>query len=293
VILLFSGLGSAGELARPDVASGGRGFGVGSGAGTAAGPGRSGEGWEIRARASSSRRVVRTSAPRRRGAEGRAAGRGCQRRSRSPGRSTTREVVPAALDSAVRIATGARARRYAGARARLRPLAPAGCTSTTSRGDDTGRRLPTDDAGRPTTDTGSIARASAVVDGATRPHPPTDELILGRFLSSKGRAWTPTWRHRDCEASFTDCRAADVVGLTRQTGLTDVGEHFLVQFQPPVAPGLIPLRPRPVGAVRPRRLVSVTDGRCNAWTCVRRPAKRVDRNGELDRHDRLSACRSA
>jgi len=31
------------------------------GAGTAAGPGRSGEGWEIRARASSSRRVVRTS----------------------------------------------------------------------------------------------------------------------------------------------------------------------------------------------------------------------------------------
>jgi hypothetical protein len=233
-------------------------------------------------------------APRRRGAEGRATGRGCQRRSRSPGRSTTREVVPAALDSAVRIATGARARRFAGARARLRPLASAGCTSTTSRGDDTGRRLPTDDAGRPTTDTGSIAGASAVVDGATRPHPPTDELILGRFLSSKGPAWTPTWRHRDCEASFTDCRAAvDVVGLTRQTGLTDVGEHFLVQFQPPVAPGLIPLRPRPVGAVRPRRLVSVTDGRCNAWTCVRRPAKRVDRNGELDRHDRLSACRSA
>ena len=34
---------------------------MGSGAGTAAGPGRSGEEWEIRATASSSRRVVRTS----------------------------------------------------------------------------------------------------------------------------------------------------------------------------------------------------------------------------------------
>jgi hypothetical protein len=39
---------------------------------------------------------------------------------------TTREVVPAALDSAVRIATGSRFRRSAGARARLRPLAPTG-----------------------------------------------------------------------------------------------------------------------------------------------------------------------
>jgi hypothetical protein len=100
---------------------------MGSGAGTAAGPGRSGDGWEIRARASSSTRVVRTSHRDVAVLKGRAAGRGCQRRSRSPDRSTTREVVPAALDSAVRIATGARARRFAGARARLRPLAPAGC----------------------------------------------------------------------------------------------------------------------------------------------------------------------
>jgi hypothetical protein len=44
------------------------------GRGRPRGPGRSGEEWEIRARASSSRRVVDV-APRRRGAEGRAAGR--------------------------------------------------------------------------------------------------------------------------------------------------------------------------------------------------------------------------
>ncbi len=92
---------------------------MGLGAGTAAGPGRSGDGWAIRAREISCKGVLEQArredvAPRRRGAEGRAGGRDCQRRSQSPGRSTTREGAPAAVNSAVPIATDARARRCRG-----------------------------------------------------------------------------------------------------------------------------------------------------------------------------------
>jgi hypothetical protein len=56
------------------------------------------------------------------------------------------------------------------------------------------------------------------------------------------------------------------------------------------ATGLIPLRPRPVGAVRPRRLGSVTDGRCNAWTCLRRPASPL---GSTTSHGGFGPCLAA
>jgi hypothetical protein len=117
VISLFSGLESAGISPGPDVARVGvfrRGLGGGDarGAGTQRGRvGDSGEGDSGEGVLEQAGREDVT--PRRRGAEGRAGGRCCQRRL-SPGRSTTRDVAPAAVNSAVRIATDARARRCRG-----------------------------------------------------------------------------------------------------------------------------------------------------------------------------------